>query len=82
MLVYTCLQLNQVSNRVFNEDLELVLKSLDCTSRQEHFLYATWQDLGTEMPLSTYRSAIGLLKPNVKVSVLCMLHLCPPDSVT
>ena len=38
-----------------------------CTSRQEHFLYAAWGPVETELVLSTYKTAVGMRKPSIKV---------------
>ncbi|XP_067931655.1 beta-mannosidase-like [Watersipora subatra] len=58
----------QTSNLIFNENLDDFLKKANCTSREKHFLYAEWKGMvGTELPLSTYRTAVGLRKPTIKV---------------
>ena len=61
------LQKNQTSNRIFSENLDLVLNVSKCTSRQEHFLYAAWGPVETEFVLSTYKTAVGMRKPSIKV---------------
>ena len=77
--------MDQVSNRIFNSDLNDVLVNLKCVDRYKHFLYATFIPSNAEpsvyhetshLPLSTYKDAVGLKKADIQVRNTAYLLHC------